>query len=100
MSSLYNPVKILKEEKEQNSYTFTIEKEDHTLGNMLTDQLLQEPRVQFAGYRIEHPTKDIIHIRVKVSIFESNPYTLIKSPVAELIRNVDSLTEQFKAQVR
>lgn len=34
-----------------NSSTFTINKEDHTLANMLRAHLLKDPCVIFAGYK-------------------------------------------------
>lgn len=34
---------------------FKIQKEDHTLGNLVTQSLLRDHRVIFAGYRIPHP---------------------------------------------
>ena len=35
--------------------TFTFNKEDHTLGNLLRSQLLRSPHVKYSGYRIPHP---------------------------------------------
>lgn len=31
---------------------FTLNKEDHTLGNLLRSQLLKNPRVLFSGYKV------------------------------------------------
>ena len=41
-----------------------IEQEDHTLGNALRMELLNDPRVTFAGYRKHHPLEDRIELRV------------------------------------
>ena len=38
-----------------NCGVFKIQKEDHTLGNLVTQSLLRDHRVIFAGYRIPHP---------------------------------------------
>ena len=38
-----------------NTSLFKINKEDHTLGNMLRGQLLHSPHVLFSGYRVPHP---------------------------------------------
>ena len=51
--------------KEAHCILFEIKHEDHTLGNLLSEQLLQSPNVRFDGYRIEHPLKDIIKIRIQ-----------------------------------
>ena len=38
-----------------NTSLFKLNKEDHTLGNMLRGQLLHSPHVLFSGYRVPHP---------------------------------------------
>ena len=35
--------------------TFTFNKEDHTLGNLLRSHLLKSPHVRFSGYKVPHP---------------------------------------------
>lgn len=44
--------------------TFTINLEDHTLGNVLRMQLLNDDRVRFAGYKAPHPLEHKILIKV------------------------------------
>ena len=34
---------------------FTFNKEDHTLGNMITSRLHQNPHIHYAGYKVPHP---------------------------------------------
>jgi DNA-directed RNA polymerase II subunit RPB11 len=41
--------------KVSNAGTFTFNKEDHTVGNLLRMQLLRDPQVKFAGYMHPHP---------------------------------------------
>lgn len=38
-----------------SSSIFTFNKEDHTLGNLLSSRLLQSPHVTFSGYKVPHP---------------------------------------------
>lgn len=89
-----------KEEKSENSYTFTIQNEDHTLGNMLTDQLLSEQNVLFAGYRIEHPTKDLIKIRVQVKDQIEKPIELVQPAIDELKTKISSLSQAFRESLK
>jgi DNA-directed RNA polymerase II subunit RPB11 len=42
----------------------TIYAEDHTLGNSLRHQLLQDSRVRFAGYKKPHPLEEYIEVKV------------------------------------
>jgi DNA-directed RNA polymerase I and III subunit RPAC2 len=45
--------------------TFAIGNEDHTLGNCLRHVLVQNAKVDFAGYSVPHPAEPIVHIRVQ-----------------------------------
>ena len=46
--------------------TFTLLKEDHTLGNIIRMSLLADGRVLFAGYRMPHPLENRMIIKIKV----------------------------------
>jgi DNA-directed RNA polymerase I and III subunit RPAC2 len=47
------------------SRTFAIGNEDHTLGNALRHVLIKDPRVEFAGYSVPHPSEAVVQIRVQ-----------------------------------
>lgn len=51
--------------KKPNTGNFVMPKEDHTLGNLFRMQLLRDPSVRFAGYRIPHPLIFECHLRVE-----------------------------------
>lgn len=82
-----------------NCYNFTIFKEDHTIGNLLTQELLNEERVLFAGYRIQHPMTDLIIVRVNVSDNIRSPADLVSSTINNLRDHLSYLKEDFEKQV-
>jgi DNA-directed RNA polymerase II subunit RPB11 len=82
-----------------NCYQFTIHKEDHTLGNLLIEKLLEEERVLFAGYRIHHPMDDWIYMRVNVSDEIVRPSDLVKQTVVGLTSEIRLLAEEFELEV-
>jgi len=45
--------------------TFAIGNEDHTLGNALRHIMIQNSKVEFAGYSVPHPSEPIVQIRVQ-----------------------------------
>lgn len=47
------------DERVPDAGTFTINKEDHTIGNLLRMQILREPAVRFAGYQLPHPLMSV-----------------------------------------
>ncbi|XP_042372380.1 DNA-directed RNA polymerase II subunit RPB11-a, partial [Plectropomus leopardus] len=60
-------ISITKDTKVPNACLFTLNKEDHTLGNSIRAQLLKDPQVLFAGYKVPHPLEHKIVIRVQTT---------------------------------
>ena len=50
-----------------NAAIFTINKEDHTVGNIIRHQLMKDPNVIFAGYKNPSPFVNQIIIRVQTT---------------------------------
>lgn len=50
-----------------SSRTYAIGDEDHTLGNALRHVLMQNQKVDFAGYSVPHPSEPVVHIRVQTA---------------------------------
>lgn len=50
-----------------SSRTYAIGDEDHTLGNALRHVLMQNQKVEFAGYSVPHPSEPVVHIRVQTA---------------------------------
>ncbi|KAK3944206.1 DNA-directed RNA polymerase [Diplogelasinospora grovesii] len=48
-----------------NTSDFTLLKEDHTLGNLLTCHLQQAPHVMMAAYKIGHPNVPEVLMRIQ-----------------------------------
>uniref|UniRef100_A0A673WBF0 RNA polymerase II subunit J n=1 Tax=Salmo trutta TaxID=8032 RepID=A0A673WBF0_SALTR len=54
--------------KVPNACLFTLNKEDHTIGIIIRQQLLKDPQVLFAGYKVPHPLEHKIVIRVQTTV--------------------------------
>lgn len=54
--------------KVENAGTLTIEREDHTLGNLMRMQLLRDPRVTYVAYKQPHPLEHHIILRVHTQL--------------------------------
>mmetsp|Transcript_3265 Transcript_3265/g.7260 ORF Transcript_3265/g.7260 Transcript_3265/m.7260 type:complete len:154 (-) Transcript_3265:1983-2444(-) len=50
------------------SRTFVLGDEDHTLGNALRHVLINDARVDFAGYCVPHPSEPVVHVRVQSAL--------------------------------
>lgn len=95
--------------KNDNAGTFKIEREDHTLANLLRMQLLRDPNVIFVGYRHPHPIEHHILLRVQTvhsvnkgvePVKQYLPPDALRNALTDLMSEVNSLRQQVAQQVR
>ncbi|XP_042904194.1 DNA-directed RNA polymerase II subunit RPB11-a [Parasteatoda tepidariorum] len=92
-------ITIEKDTKVPNAAIFTVNKEDHTLGNMIKNQLLKDPNVLFAGYKNPHPLEYKFLLRVQ-TVMEYSPQEAFTNAITDLISELSLLEERFKEAVR
>jgi len=70
---LPDSITVIPSDAQMPGFDFLIKGEDHTLGNMLQTWLVENhvdgnasPRIMFAGYKIPHPLKDEMLLRIGV----------------------------------
>lgn len=81
-----------------NAATVIIAKEGHTLGNLLRYQLLENPRVTFAGYKVPHPLKYEVHIKVQTTGMDYPPQHAVNDAIELLVGKFANLTGQFERE--
>lgn len=90
---------IEKDTKVPNAALFTVNKEDHTLGNMIRYQLLKDPNVLFAGYKVTHPLEHKIVVRVQTTA-DYSPQEAFTNAITDLISELSLLEERFRDAVK
>ena len=75
--------------------TFTINKEDHTVGNLLRMQLLRDGDTRFAGYQLPHPLEHVCHVKVETAPGRA-PVEVMGSAVTDLRQEVELLDRGFR----
>lgn len=88
-------MKILRDTKVPNAVIFKIEKEDHTLANLLVSQLLKDERVIFAAYKVEHPLFSNFLLRVQ-TVEDYCPKEALRNACTNLISELDTIKTRFK----
>lgn len=78
-----------------NAALITIEREDHTLGNLIRAQLLKDERVIFAAYKVEHPLFANFVLRIQTEDNYS-PKDALKNACTNLIGELDVIKNKFK----
>jgi len=93
--------KIIKEldTKVPNAAIFTVNKEDHTLGNMIRNQLLKDPKVLFAGYKLPHPLEHKFVIRIQTTSNYS-PEDAYMNAITDLMSELSLFEERFKEAIK
>ena len=75
--------------------TFTINKEDHTVGNILRMQLLRDGDTRFAGYQLPHPLEHVCHVKVETAPGRA-PVEVMGGAVTDLRQEVELLDRGFR----
>ncbi|UCG37608.1 MAG: DNA-directed RNA polymerase subunit L [Candidatus Bathyarchaeota archaeon] len=85
-------VKIMKQKK--NELKIEIEGESHTLCNVVQKTLLEDNRVDFAGYHIPHPltASPQLYVRTKG---KSKPDTVLKAAVKQIKKDTASFRKEL-----
>ena len=92
-------ITITKDTKVPNAAHFTVNKEDQTRGNLLRSQLLKDPKVLFAGYKVPHPLEHKFILRVQTT-GDYSPQEAFTNAITDLISEISLLEERFKDAVR
>ncbi|RGP65410.1 DNA-directed rna polymerase ii subunit rpb11 [Fusarium longipes] len=77
-----------------NTSDFVLKKEDHTLGNLLSEHLKMHPNVYMAGYKIAHPNVPELFIRVQTD-GTITPRDVFTSVCEKLINQLEMLHQEF-----
>ncbi|VDN91990.1 unnamed protein product [Brugia pahangi] len=105
-------IAIEKDTKVPNAAIFTVNKEDHTIGNLLKQfaakifhksyfgtfcsQLLKDPQVLFAGYKCPHPLEHKFILRVQTTS-DTTPADALTSAITDLMAELSLFEERFRS---
>jgi DNA-directed RNA polymerase II subunit RPB11 len=87
-------ITFYKDENNVNCVYFKIEKEDHTLGNLIHSKLLKENHVLFSGYKRTHPLDHFIFFKIITDGFIS-PVEAFDSVLKDLYIELSYIEDFF-----
>jgi len=91
------PAEYIEDTKIPHAATIKIKKQDHTLANMVRAQLLTDPAVLFAGYKVPHPLEPYFVIKVQTNGSVS-PKVAVQAACSALIATINQLQTTFTTQ--
>jgi DNA-directed RNA polymerase II subunit RPB11 len=78
-----------------NAATFLVLKEDHTMGNILRMQLLENPKVLFAGYKMPHPLEHQFVLKIQTTP-DTTPLDVLKYELNNMINLISGMMLNFE----
>ncbi|KAF2070287.1 hypothetical protein CYY_008393 [Polysphondylium violaceum] len=91
-----NKVEIISDRPDCATFVFT--DEDHTLGNALHYVLMKNPKVDFSGYSLPHPSDNRMNLRIQTKSGLSAQDALVKglNDIKDISRHVlDTFNQAF-----
>jgi DNA-directed RNA polymerase II subunit RPB11 len=81
----------------KNAIEITLKEEDHTVGNLIRTSLINDPRVQFAGYSNPHPLENKIIIKLKLyDDVDIKPLDLFIEHIEILKSKINKVQDEFE----
>ncbi|KAI6116197.1 DNA-directed RNA polymerase [Pisolithus sp. B1] len=92
MSEATPKIKIMKgAAPDLSAVTYQIFDETHTMGNALRWMIMKNPKVQFCGYSVPHPSENLIQLRIQMFDGLSSLNALL-----EALDNLDGVCESVE----
>jgi len=89
-------VRVLK--KTGNEIEFELEGEGHTFCNILRRTLLEDPLVEYAAYRLDHPLVGLPRFYVRTK--GKDPLDALIDATEKIQKSTEEFIEKFKKAVR
>lgn len=77
-----------------NTAIFTLNKEDHTLGNLLSSRLHKYPFIKFSAYIVPHPLFQTIDLRVTTD-GSITPKDAVTQACRDVVGDLEVLSREF-----
>ena len=91
-------VTIQKDLKIPNAAKFIIQREDHTLGNMLRERVASQKGVTFAAHKVPHPLEPLVELIVHTDK-SSTPIQAVSNAVDDLNADIGILVDRFNLEL-
>ncbi|HIH23368.1 TPA: hypothetical protein HA238_06585 [Candidatus Micrarchaeota archaeon] len=83
---------------EKGTLEFEMKDSDSSLGNLLASKLNDEKGVEFAGFKVEHPSENRCRVIVKTK--KGDPVKLVGEKLSEIEEELEAFKKDFKAAVK
>ncbi|KAF9480608.1 RBP11-like subunits of RNA polymerase [Pholiota conissans] len=99
MAETVEKIKLLKSSPDLSAATYQIHDESHTIGNSLRWMIMKNPKVEFCGYSVPHPSENVINIRIQMYDNASSVDALIDA-LSQLDKVCEAVEDSYLASLR
>lgn len=85
-------------EPDLSAATYQIFDESHTLGNALRWMIMKNPKVEFCGYSVPHPSENLIQLRIQMYDNLSS-LTALQTALDDLDTLYESIEDAYRASL-
>jgi DNA-directed RNA polymerases I and III subunit RPAC2 len=80
--------------------TFSFNGEDHTLGNLMRNQIQKNAKVDFCAYSVPHPSEPVCNVRIQMaSNSDADVNSALRHGLKRIQKTCDVVEEKFLASV-
>ncbi|KAF2280727.1 RBP11-like subunits of RNA polymerase [Westerdykella ornata] len=90
-------VEVQDETRTPNTSLFTFNKEDHTLGNLISQRLHKYPFILFSAYKVPHPLFSSFELRVQTD-GSITPKEAVLRCCQEIVEDLHKLKGKFNTE--
>lgn len=89
--------------EDMSSATYSFVGEDHTLGNLVRNQIVKNKHVEFCAYSVPHPSEAVANVRIQLAEASAGAGVdtdkVLKASLKRVSRVCDALTEKFQTRL-
>ena len=82
--------------------TFSFVDEDHSLGNLLRNQIVKNKQVEFCAYSVPHPSEPLMNVRIQVAESaegHTDANQVLRHGLKRVSKICDVLSEKFELRL-
>ena len=92
-------VSVVDDSRIPSTSTVTLNRQDHTVTNLLSNEIRKNENVIFSGYRVPHPLVPKAEIRVPTKPNTQTPKDVLKDAATKLLADVNNFEESVKTEL-
>ena len=93
-------LEVKRMDNDNKNATYSFRDEDHTLGNLLRNQIIKSNVVEFCAYSVPHPSEPIMNVRIQCHEgTDTDTKKVLNHGLKRVSKMCDAIKEKFNAKL-